>query len=111
MAGIEEGEVVVRLGPFGIVLGKAREDGDGLGHLVLLGEDQPFEKARLRILGLAGEKGVDLLQRLGVLPLLAAKVIASSRGENIGSARAAVFGHKFGPEIARTAHLRQQRHV
>ena len=66
---VEDGEVVVRLGQFRVVLGQALEDRDRVGAAAHFGEDHPAREASLRILGLRRQVGVDLGQRLRQLLL------------------------------------------
>jgi hypothetical protein len=70
LLGVDHGQVVVGLGQFREFLGQLGEHGDGVVGLVHLGQDDALEEPALGILGLSGEVLVDLLQRLGMLPLL-----------------------------------------
>ena len=69
LTGIQHGEVVVGFGQLRIISRQVREYVDGIGHLTLLGEDQPFQEARLCVFWLAGEIAIYLAQSLAVLPL------------------------------------------
>ncbi len=71
---VQRGQVVVGLGELGEVLRELREGGDGLGLLVLLGEDHAAQEAHLRVARLAGDVGVGLGERFVRLALAQQRV-------------------------------------
>ena len=67
LACIQHSKVVIGFRQLGVVFGQCGKYAYRLIGLPLLGEDQTLQKTRLRILGFAEQKGVDLTQRLRVL--------------------------------------------
>ena len=70
LARIKHRKVVVRLWKFREVLGEAGKYLDGLCRLFLFGEDQPFQKTSLCILGLLGKSTIDFDEGLVGFALL-----------------------------------------
>ena len=64
LAGVEHGQVVVRLGQLRIILGQLGEGGDRVAGAAGLGLDHALEEAHLLVLGLAREVLVGLGERL-----------------------------------------------
>ena len=59
---VQHRQIVVGFGQFGKIFSQAGENLDRLGGFILLGEDQPFQKTRLRVLRIFGQISIGPLQ-------------------------------------------------
>ncbi len=69
LRGIEHGQIVVGLRQFGVILGQAGEDRDGIVGLALVGQDQAFEESGLRVLGVFRQIAVGPFECAGEIAL------------------------------------------
>ena len=67
VAGVDRGEIVVRLGELGIVLDERLQDRLRLGGAARVGQENRFQEAHLRVLGLCGEDALGTLEGSGGL--------------------------------------------
>ena len=85
LSGMQHRKVVVWLGQFRVILGHASEDLNGIGYFFLLGEDQPLQKATLRIFGLLLQTGIHFQQCLLKFSLLIQTTALLEIGGGIGA--------------------------